>query len=281
MSVSLLLLACVSDALVIGEGTDVSGDTGLATSDTGEAPTGDTGGTPDTDPPTDEPEACLEYPIQPLYDGGPLGDQAPWEPYWLLISFVATVGDELLQDMLWQGEPVSSYLTLDFFSEGAEESCAIYYDLSESERSTQTWWTDTGGLLFDAWDLVLRDGYTDCPPIAADLWGTNDLRQLVEQHSWGFGLGEAWRVEDYLRSVVDDFGAWEPYLMGGYVMTSAYSPDTAYEISYGLSFEADCGEAWTNVDGSPVYREAVEEGPLPDGIGYAAGLYGLTVETLR
>jgi hypothetical protein len=51
------------------------------------------------------------------------------------------------------------------------------------------------------------------------------------------------------------------------VMTSAYSPDTAYEVSYGVSLEAECGMAQTDLDGNPVHRAAVEEGPPPAGIG--------------
>jgi len=283
----LTLAGCVTGTIDVG---DPVGDSGVTATDSGETDAdtdadadtdSDSDADTDTDTDTDtEPAACDEYPTQPLYDGGPLQGDG-WDPYWLSVSFVATVGDSTLQDMVWQGEMVSSYLTFDIFTEDAGQACAIYYDLSESTVTEQTWFSDTGGALYDAWDLVLRDGITDCPPVSADKWGTTDLREMLEQHSWGFALGEAVRIEDYIRSQVDDWEWWEAYLMGGYVMTSAYSPDTAFEVSYGLSFEAECGLAQTDFDGNPVYRAAVEEGPLPDGIGYAQGLYGLTLENLR
>lgn len=52
-----------------------------------------------------------------------------------------------------------------------------------------------------------------------------------------------------------------------YVMTSAYSPDTAYEVSDAVSHEAESGMAQRDFDGNPVHRATVEEGPLPAGIG--------------
>ncbi len=285
----LALSACVTGTIEIG---DPVGDSGVTATDSGETDAdtdadadsdtdADSDADADADSDTDTDAAvCDEYPFEDFYSDAEVEGEG-WDPYWLSIGFAATVGDDTLQDMMWSGDIVSSYLTFNLFTEDASQSCGIYYDLSESVRSSQAWFTDTGGALFDAWDLSLRDALTDCPPVSADKWGTRDLRTMLEQHTWGFAIGEAVRVEDYFRDVVDDFEVWDPYLMGGYVMTSAYSPDTAFEVSYALSFEAECGLAQTDFDGNPVYREAVAEGPLPDGIGYAAGLYGLTLENLR
>lgn len=288
MLLSLLSLACVTGTIDVGDpvgdsatpATDADADTD-SDADTDADSDADSDADTDTDTDSDtDVEACGEYPELPMYSDSPVqGD--PWSPYWVALNFVATVGDAWLQDMVWQGETVSSYLTVNVYSEDAAQACQIYYDLSESQRSSDLWFSDTGGALYDQWDLVLRDGYTDCPPVAADVWGTNDIRQILEQHAWGWAVGEAVRVEEYFRQAVDDFSVWEPYLMAGYVRTSAYSVDTAYEISYSLSFEAECGIAQTDPEGNPVYREAVAEGPMPDGIAYSAGLYGLTLENLR
>ncbi len=249
--------------------------------DSGETDTADTGDTGTDTGDTGTEEVCEEYPNVPLYDGSP-AEGEPWRPRWMMPGFVAAVDDSELHDLVWNGSPVSSYFTVNVADEGGESWCAIYYDLSESVPAAQPWLTDTGGLLFDAWDLVLRDGYTDCPPIAANEWGVTDLRDLIEQHTWGWAFGESIRVAEYLAANTDDWEVfWEPHLVGGYVVSSAYGDDMAFEMAYAVGMEADCGVAVLDWNGEPTYVPAVDEGPMPAAIWQGASLYAMELEYLR
>ncbi len=258
------LVACSTGTLQV----DVPGnDTGVSDADTGDTAIGE--------------EGCEEYPDLPLYDGSPAEGKL-WHPRWVAPGFVGSVDQGAVHDFVWEGELFSSYFYFNVADEEAENTCVVYYDLSEAEPASVSWTTNTGGLLFEAWDLVLRDGFSDCGPIVTEEWGFGDLRDLFEDHEWGLGFGEPVEVAEYMSENVEDWETrWEPYMVSGYVRSSAISDDVAYEVGYAVGVEAECGVAVLDWNGEPTYLPAAQESPLPSSIWQGAAVYALDLDRLK
>ncbi|MDP6932333.1 MAG: hypothetical protein QGG40_05425, partial [Myxococcota bacterium] len=235
----------------------------------------------DTDTDTDTDTDC-DWPTEDLYDDTPI-EGAVMEPYYFAVSAVAGIEDGLLYDYGYDGTNVSANITFAFYDESQAELCSVIYDLSESTASGASWETSSGGEIYESFKLDLRDGYTDCTTIPSPVWGSDDIRDVIEANVWGLGWGEMLDLLGYLEPAVEDAGQdwendWEPYVSSSYLFWEAIG--MAYELNYGLAYKTDCGELATDSSGSPLPLNTPTSGPLETGLWMSNPFYLLYAEYL-
>ncbi len=196
-------------------------------------------------------------------------------PYYFSVSFIGTIHSDLVYDWENSSGEQPAYIEFEFYDSSASSICSVYYDMDSATAATG-WTTSSGGALYGAFDVPLAGGYTTCPPISYATWGTTDVRDLIEDWSWGFGVGELVDVATDLRTAVLDagldwLGDWAPYVSAQYVYSDLYGQ--AYELGWVWGWEDDCGELVTDSSGDTINLSSPTASPLDDGVWDGSGFY--------
>jgi hypothetical protein len=155
-------------------------------------------------------------------------------------------------------EAHSARIYFDFFDEYGGYLCRVEYDASGATPWGGSVPTDSGGALYAAWEVPLSSGISDCPALDAGLWGSDDIRVVLERWPAGFGVGESVYLEPYLDGIFGaDLPLYEPHLASAYMIVNGY----AIEIGYALGAEPiGCYEA------DPTTLVPAPTGALVDGM---------------
>jgi hypothetical protein len=195
-------------------------------------------------------------------------------PAYFSVGFIATMDSDGIHDWSTGGSDQPAYLEFEFYDATPTKICSVYYDLDLGTEATG-WTTTSGGTLFGAWDVPLAGGYTTCPPVSATIYGSRDLRDVLESYSWGVGVGELVDLYSGLRSAVlgeglDWGGDWLPYVHAQYLFTEFYSAD-AYEMGWVWSWDQDCGALIEDAGGDNIKLSAASAAPLHDAVWDGSG----------
>jgi len=192
---------------------------------------------------------------------------------------VMMIDDNEVWDFEYDSTANSSYIDFTFFGDSSTsyaELCTIIYDISDAAETTSTWTTDSGGQLYGAFDLSLADGYTDCGILDEGSWDTTDMRDVLEKHKFGVGIGEMVNVADDLKPAVQDAGLdwdndWEPYVTSGYLYWDLAAG--ALEWMYTFGYDTSCDVALFDGDGYLIPLDKPTSGPVERGLWVANGFY--------
>ncbi len=210
-----------------------------------------------------------EYPDVGVTNSAGPASGPTFSPSTFGVRVFALVEDSVIYDWEYGSSQESAYIEF-VFTDAASNECGVVYDIDGSPF-TFGWTTDSGGTLYDSFDLELSNGYTYCTAVSASTWGSTDLRDVVEYWEWGFGFGEMVDLTSSLAAAVlaagyDWTNDWEPYVISGYLWWDL--PGQAYEVDYVWGYEEECG-VLEETAGDLVEIPAPTSGPLPDGGWYA------------
>lgn len=170
-----------------------------------------------------EPLLCdvSDYPVGNLaYGPYPLGPYI--YPSSVGVSFQVVIDDHQVHDFWLDldrngiNDLYTSAMLFDFYDDFGQRLCTIAYDASGA-RPVANPVAQGGGTLFEGWSLDLLWGYSDCNQVDPLIWGTTDLRHVLEGLDWGFGIGTIVETEAALRDRYD-WNLWQPLLAGAYIL---------------------------------------------------------------
>jgi hypothetical protein len=210
-------------------------------------------------------DACVQPAADIDEDWSPIGTMSP--------SYVLVSGEGFSRprglvdywvDPDGDGAPEerSARITFDLYDAADVHLCTVDYDASASVSVLGSVTAANGSPLYGAWTVPLADGDSDCPSLDPRVWGTNDIRVVLEYNTLGFAVGDIVDLGPYLPDLVGaDYPEYEPYLMGGYSIILGVAYETGYALGYTATgcFEGDLD--------API---------LPPAVGSPEGLY-LTV----
>jgi hypothetical protein len=147
-----------------------------------------------------------------------------------------------IKDFDDSGDVFPAYIAFEFLDASFTPVCFVLWDADAlSSVSASSWPTDSGGALFNAWELNPTGGFTDCGEVDAGLFGDTDIRRWIASRGvWGFGLGEMTSTVSTELSVAvgaDWSTDWQPYVFGSYVSLNG----SALEMGYAFAYPQDCG----------------------------------------
>jgi len=232
----------------------------------------------DADTDSDADTDCTFNDDALLADTGMPDDSVEFDPYFFSISSVLMVDDENIWDFDYEGTPNSSYLEFAFMdteASGYADLCTVIYDASDASLWGGTWITD-GGVIYEGYDLSFSDGYTDCGVLDDGAWGTTDIREAIEKHKWGIGIGPMYDIYDPLKEAVQNAGLdwtkdWEPHVSSGYLYWDLAGG--AIEWMYSFGYDTSCDEALADGDGNLIAMPAPTSSPLDRGLWIINGFY--------
>jgi hypothetical protein len=140
---------------------------------------------------------CLPWP-----DVGLGGDESEpsgntIDPFYVSLKFQGTISGGEIHDYTPEGEdePRSARVIFTFADYFFDPLCRVVYDVSGMRAEQVAPWPryGGGGVVYDAYMLNLRDGYTECGPVNVLTFGSADLRDWLDLFTWGIGIGD--RVE--------------------------------------------------------------------------------------
>jgi hypothetical protein len=235
-----------ADGLSDGDEVDIWGtDPTLPDSDGGGVPDGIEAFEDLTDPMDASDDVSCVIAESDLYGPGspglPIMEPAHFQVSWTGASVEGAFGD-FVDDLAGGEAPVahSAAVLFEVFDAAMEPLCTIRYDGTDLVPPTGDWGEDR---LLARWDLAVHDGVSDCSGIDPVLWGTTDLRHVLESMPWGIGVAPLDALAETLEAeVIDGAGDWEadwaPYVLGA-VLT--YDGSTVVEVGHTFGAEARCG----------------------------------------
>jgi hypothetical protein len=195
-------------------------------------------------------------------------------PTYYSVDFIGTAVGEDIYDWASTSGDQPAYIEFEFYDSSVSSLCSVYYDLDGALPVAPTAWsTDTGGSLYQAWEITPVGGYTTCGPVSIPTWGTTDLRDLIELYDWGLAIGEmSSAMESSLSGAVgsDWSSDWAPYVSAGYVWSDLYGQAT--ELEWVWLWEQDCGELAQD-GGGTIKLSAPTGAPLDDAVIDGNGYY--------
>ncbi len=199
-----------------------------------------------------------------------------FSPAYFSVDWIGTFESDVPYDWANDSGDQPAYIEFEFFtagSSGATSVCSVYYDL-DLATAASGWTTSSGGALYGAWDVPLVGGFTTCPPVSTSTYGTRDLRDVLEAHSWGVGVGELVDLSLDLRTAVLDAGLdwgvdWLPYVNANYVYSDLYGQ--AYELGWAWGWDEECGAILEDSSGDGIKLPAVTASPLDDAVWDGSG----------
>jgi len=209
-------------------------------------------------------EPCV-YPDDTLVvSTGPAS--STFNPYLFTIDFIGTIHSDVVYDWDNGSGDQPAYIEFEFYDSTPTSICSVYYDL-DSAVPAFGWSTSSGGALYGQWEVPLVGGYTTCPAVSSATWGTRDLRDLLEDWTWGVGVGEMVDLASTLPAAVVSAGLdwthdWAPYVSSMYVYSDLYGQ--AYELGWAWGWEEECGVLTSDTSGDGIKISAPTASPLPD-----------------
>jgi hypothetical protein len=214
-----------------------------------------------------------------LSDTGMPDPSVEFEPFFFIPSAVFLVDESEIWDFDYMGKGQTSYLEFTFFgdeSSGYAELCSVIYDASDATPPSATWMTDSGGELYDAFELDLANAYTDCGELNDSTWGDTDIRKVIEKWRWGIGVGQMVDIYQTLKDAVVAAGLdweadWEPHVTSGYLYWDLGGG--AFEWQYTFGYDTTCDEALLDADKALIPLDAPTTKPLDRGLWINNGFY--------
>ena len=225
--------------------------------------------------PTDDLLACVYDIDVDLVDLAYLPPLPAFDPTWMsfewdLLSdanglhdfWIDIDGDGMSDPATEEG---SSALIITLWGPEFNELCSVAFDADAAVANAAPAWAGAAAV-YEAFDLTVADGTTDCPALDPLVYGTDDIRDLLSQISWGVAMGELGDVAAPLEDAVTAFGLdwaadWAPFVYGAHI---SWDQLPAESISYGFVAEAVCQELSLDADGLSINVPA--QATVPDGL---------------
>ena len=137
-------------------------------------------------------------------------------------------------------EGVSSQLVFTFYDDAFAELCEVRYDASNATREPQVWSTDSRAVIFEAYTMKPSRGVSTCSAVDEAVFGSRDIRAVLESITWGFGFGETLATEEPLAEFYgDDWDAQKANTWGFFLKLP--DEEKAFEIGAGQGYRlSDC-----------------------------------------
>ena len=198
----------------------------------------------------------------------PLGPD--FDPYWVGVGFRMLHDANGVNDFRISGTELSSVLDVRLYGPEINQLCQVLYEADWSgstELGNTHGWTTTGGSIFEAYDIDPMEGSTDCPSLDENVYGTDDIRELLAELDWGVGIGNLGDLATPLQTAVEASGQdwtndWVPYVQGSWV---TFDRSEAIPMGYAFNFEATCDDVTVDAEGLLTPQSAVSSAPLADG----------------
>jgi hypothetical protein len=212
------------------------------------------------------PGGDCEYPSVEVPDGTP--SATPFTPVYIALNGFGIRTETGWEDYNYYGEDSSALVYFDIYDE-VDIVCQVIYDLNTATSILPSTITSigadgvsAGGRIFEAYELNLTGGNTDCGRIDAAVFGSEDIREVLAFLPIVVGIGELDSLRAELATAVGDAGLdwdadWDPYVMGAFV---SFDGINAYETMYGFGYEADCATLPDEVVEMPFPTTGFEEG---------------------
>ncbi len=189
---------------------------------------------------------CLPLDAAP---SAPLAEAVSFEPAFAQFALHGALVRGTLQDGAIGMTPRSAEVVITLYDNSRTPRCEVRVDtdgLTPSERPFAEG-------LSQAWDLDPLVGVSGCPELDADLWGSDDIREVLAAVPWGLGLGTVDRLlpavrDEAVLAGVDFDTEWAPYLHGLRVTSTG---ELSQEHGYGFAAEAPCGVQSDHADWLP------------------------------
>lgn len=201
-----------------------------------------------------------DYPVGALAPGVP-----PLVPVMaaerVKVGFQAVIDDGRVHDFFLDDDldGAPSLFTATIFFEildtAGQPLCRVVYDASNATHAGAPA-ASGAGTIFEAWTLgPLSGGQHDCTIIDDAIYGAKDVRQVIQQSTWGIGIGTVADTTNALKNEFD-WAAWQGLLAGAYVMRDDVWTEVGGVASSGL--EA-CGTVHSGLQALPKPTQA----PVP------------------
>lgn len=178
------------------------------------------------------------------------------------VGFQLVIDDSTVQDFYLDhdgdGEVslFSAMLNFTIVDSAGNTLCTVVYDASNAVHAGAPTPISGGGTIFEAWTFdSLSNGQHDCTIIDDQIYGTKDVRQLIQSQTWGFGIGTVSATQNALKGVFN-WASWEHLLGGAYIMRNDEWHEVGGVASSGL--EA-CGTVHSGLQALPKPTQA----PVP------------------
>ena len=161
-------------------------------------------------------------------------------------------------------EEFSSVFSIDLLGPEFEYICTVQFDATNAtDLGTPSWTTPDGSTIFEAYEIASGTGATDCNSLDSAVYGDTDIRAVLDDLTWGIGLGELGDFRVGLEGSVIDQGLdwtndWEPYVYGGWV---SWDGTNATALNYGFTYDSACASVKLS-GGDLVPVDAVTAAPL-------------------
>ncbi|MCA9492516.1 MAG: hypothetical protein KC621_21430, partial [Myxococcales bacterium] len=226
-------------------------------------------GTDPRDPLDDLVGACT-YPDVPVRDLAWVPPQPTFDPMFFEVSMdLAQDGAGGVRDYAELGTDHSSELRVDLFGPEFDPLCTVRFDLSNATQANTAGFAIAGGngTLYDAWDLNLSEGITDCPAMDPVVYGSADIRQVLAAMPWAAALGDLGVLTAATRAYVQSTGGnwnadWDPYVDGAYF---SWDGTTMLASDWAFVDQMVCDDV-VLVQGERVHQPAAAVGSVPEGL---------------
>ena len=226
--------------------------------------------------PLDPSDDVCTFPDEVLA-GGPIPADAPqFDPTWISVDWGLLRDQHGLHDYVLDlngdrridaNELSSSYVRFSLYGPEVDFLCSVEFDADQATPAAGPPW-QTSASLFEAFDLDLEGGVTDCPALDPLVYGTRDIRELLAKLPWGVGFGELAELADPLQaSVAASGGSWEtdwaPHIYGSWV---TWDRSRAVVLGYGTVSHAACDLVSAEPSGATQLLPRVRSTALPHGL---------------
>ncbi|MFT5455429.1 MAG: hypothetical protein ACI9K2_001908 [Myxococcota bacterium] len=240
------------DGLLDGAEVDLETDPLLPDSDGGGTWDGDEVLSLGTDPNNaDDDLSCV--PIAAFPDL-PLVEEEAFHPAFVQFGLRGAMLRGALADGAVDAAPRSAEVVVTVFDADRVARCEVKLDTVALAPTDDPW----AAGLSAAWYLEPLEGVSGCPALDAEVWGTEDVREVLARVPWGVGLGTVNALEPEARAAAAEAGAdyateWAPYLQA--LMVTA-TGERRREHGFGFASVAPCGvleadAAWLGAGASP------------------------------
>ena len=137
-----------------------------------------------------------------------------------------------------------------------------------------------GGDIFEAYEIDAVDGVTDCPELDSAVYGTSDIRALLDDLDWGVAIGSLGDVEAPLEAAVTGDGGdwdtdWAPYVHGNWV---TWDRSEVQALGYTFNYNATCDEVLVDDGGAFSPLAVATDAPVEAGLRLGSGYFVLPFE---
>lgn len=168
-----------------------------------------------------------DYPVGPVFGGAYFPPPPVITPAYVGVTFQGVADSGVMYDFLLDQdqdgyeELYSALAIFDVYDAAFNLLCQVYYDGSGALSTPPGVPVNGSGVIHEAWHLPLADGFSTCNAVDPAIWGTDDLRMVIESTTWSVGVGS---LDLAAAPFIDAYGAQWPLvqpLVGGYYLERA------------------------------------------------------------